>query len=138
MDSQSLLSLHRYWLWSNILRDEFFSHMEPLPLTNTASLMIWFAGKPGMYMAHWYTALYVVIEAYQKSDLRDDVIDELLESPLVQKLRWFRNGTSHFQPDYFDTKFAELMIEKDSAKWIQNVASEFGRFFLEKLGVNRG
>jgi len=87
-------------------------------------------------MAHWYTALYVVIEAYQESDLSDSALDRLLESPLVQNLKRFRNGTSHFQPHYFDKKFTDLMIEKDGAKWIQEVAFEFGRFFLEKLSLN--
>ena len=89
-----------------------------------------------MYMAHWYTALYVVIEAYQESNLKDVALDKLLQSPLVQNLKRFRNGTSHFQPHYFDQRFTDLMMEKDGAKWIQEVASEFGRFFLENLSLD--
>jgi len=136
MAPEALLSLHRYWIWSNLLRDEFFKNIEPLPLPNTASLTLWFSGMPGMYMAHWYTALYVVIEAYQESNLKDVALDKLLQSPLVQNLKRFRNGTSHFQPHYFDQRFTDLMMEKDGAKWIQEVASEFGRFFLENLSLD--
>jgi hypothetical protein len=73
------------------------------------------------YMSYYYGGLYVVIEGWRDQGLSDPTIDELLQSSHVNALRKYRNGSFHFQADYFNDKFLALMAVTDGPKWIQAV-----------------
>ena len=65
-------------------------------------------------------------------NLSDSKIDELLLSDNVDSLRKYRNGTFHFQKDYFDSRFLKIVkYSESSVPWIHELYKEFGRYFLE-------
>lgn len=82
-------------------------------------------------MSYWYGGLYVVIEGWKELKLKDNIIDSLLDSPNVDLLRRYRNGTFHFQRNYFDERLLRFMRDGiDCVPWIRNLNQEFGRYFL--------
>ena len=126
------LTLHRYWIWANRLRELFDLSITEKDIEHEKNFPIWFADDPGLLMSHWYAALYVVIEGYQEIGLKDNIIDSLITSPYVDLLRRYRNGVCHFQKDYFDNRFVNFMEPPDIVKWIRSLNLEFGRFFIEQ------
>jgi hypothetical protein len=128
---QELAAFHRYFIWANRLRTEFdqilASGTRPTDLAST-----WFADGHGMFMSHWYAALYVVVEGWRELGFHDNEIDTLLSSSNVGHLRRYRNGVCHFQPTYLDARFVELMSSSGSVAWIRQLNSAFGRWFLEE------
>ena len=84
-----------------------------------------------LYMSYWYGGLYVVIEGWRELELTDETVDRLLESPNVDLLRRFRNGTYHFQKQYFDSRFLDLIVEGENVvQWVRGVREAFSQFFL--------
>jgi hypothetical protein len=124
---REFLTLHRYFIWANRMRthlDEVLSKGAPVEETKTQIESL-------LYMSYWYGGLYVVIEGWRELKLTDPVIDTLLQSPNVQLLRRYRNGTFHFQRKYLDERFTDLFAKgTDVVAWVRNLNSEFGRYFL--------
>lgn len=139
MDAK-LHTLHRYWIWANRLHQNFDAALERfgVPKADGVGLVGWFANDPGLFMSYWYAALFVVVEGFKELNLRDAKLDALLQSPNVEFLRRYRNGVDHFQEDYFDRRFTEIMGPPESATWVRNLHSEFGRFFLEQFAGTGG
>lgn len=126
------ISLHRYWIWANALRTHFDEHLKAESKEKKKDIS-WFADYEGVFLSHWYAALFVVIEGWQQTLLKDPVIDDLLLSPNVELLRRFRNGVCHFQIIYFDDRFIEFMAEPTTVAWVRTLNAEFGRYFLQIL-----
>lgn len=129
MATDSLITLHRYYIWANKLRVDFQNILKNKGKLSKAKYDI----EALMYMSLWYGMLYVVIEGWQNLKLNDEIIDKLLKSQYTNLLKRYRNGVFHFQKKYKDERFDNLDKEKDAVKWIVDVNKEFGRFFLEKL-----
>ena len=83
------------------------------------------------YMSYYYGGLYVLIEGWRKLRLSDPTIDALLQSPHVDALKMYRNGSFHFHPDYFNNKFLALVAITDAPIWIQSVRDAFSAWFLK-------
>lgn len=123
-------SLHRYFLWTDRMR----VHCEQVLRNKTANIE--FGSQEhlefNLYSSFWYGELYVVIEGWRELKLSDPAIDSLLNQKIhVGHLKRYRNGTFHFQKNYFDKRFIDLISEKDSAKWIRSLNQEFSRYFLD-------
>ena len=133
------VSLHRYWMSANKMRQCFekslgtsgvkwveFAKKDPL-----RGSVMFMCDEPGIFMSHWYGSLSAVIEGWKSLKLTYPPLDTLLQSPNVRRLREFRNGAFHFQPEYFSPKFADFMHERSSVKWVREVSSRFGEYFLK-------
>ena len=82
------------------------------------------------YMSYWYGGLYVVIEGYRRLKLRDMAIDKLLLSRNTMLLKKFRDGVFHYQPQYFDNRFMNLITQgKGVVQWVSSLHREFDRLF---------
>lgn len=128
---EKLLSLHRYYIWANRFREYFESTLgnkEP-----DEPVRAEFADDTCMFLAQWYTALYVVIEGWQELKLSDSEIDRLIASPNTELLRRFRNGVCHFQGQYFDARFSEVITAEGLVGWVRELNREFSRYFLDEL-----
>jgi len=126
----SIYTLHRYYIWANKLRTDFYqvlgNHV-PSDIVSTKS-----GFEELLYMSYWYASLYVVIEGWRDLNLNDSKIDILLSSPNVDLLKRYRNGVFHFQKNYFDNRFSDLIVNGiNVVEWITELNREFGRFFLE-------
>lgn len=131
MTTDSLITLHRYYIWANKLRVDFQNILKNKNKISKAEYEI----ESLMYMSLWYGMLYVVIEGWLELKFKDQVIEDLLKSKYTNLLKQYRNGVFHFQKKYKDEKFEDLDKEKDAVKWIVDLNKELGRFFLEKLKV---
>ena len=129
MATDSLITLHRCYIWANKLRVDFQSILENKGKISKAKYEI----ESLMYMSLWYGMLYVVIDGWQNLKLKDEVVDELLKSKYTKSLKRYRNGVFHFQKKYKDIRFEELDRERGAVSWVIKLNKEFGRFFLEKL-----
>ena len=125
----SVYTLHRYYIWANAMRAHFDKVLnEKKPHRKGWDI------ESRMYMSFWYATLFVVIEGWGKSRLSDSRIDNLLSSPNVSLLRRYRNGVFHFQAQYDDERFIELIRDGENVvEWIRNLNQELGRFFLDRL-----
>lgn len=120
-----VVALHKYFIRANKMRTDFD---ELLKVNGPAKQL-----DLDICMSYWYAGLYVVIEGWNELKLNDAKIDTLLKmAEFVGLLRRYRNGVFHFQADYFDKRFVDVLSqEKDYVKWIRKLNSELGRFFLE-------
>ena len=120
--------LEKYDAWLNELKNRGLAEHGPSLL-----LTMMHADDYGIFMFYWYSAMFVVIEGYLELRLSDPGIDRLLDSPNVNLLKRCRNGTFHFQKDYFTPKHLEFMEQKDSVSWIREVTAAFSQFFLREI-----
>ncbi|MBI3781684.1 MAG: hypothetical protein HY278_11610 [candidate division NC10 bacterium] len=131
-----LVTLHRYYIWAN----KFRTHFDKILAEGTIrepNALIWFADETGLFLSYWYASLYVVVEGWDELGCRDDEIDGLLTSPNVEHLRRYRNGVCHFQRQYLDDRFIELMSSPNSVEWVRRLNMAFGRYFLTELTRRR-
>jgi hypothetical protein len=129
-------SLYRYFIWADRLR-EYFERAIPKDL-RTSVESTW-ANDYGLFMAHWYGALYVVVEGWKNMALEDAVINKLLESPNVELLKRFRNGAFHFQKEYLDHRFVDFWNDsKQTVPWVRQLNNAFSQFFLKEMSSRAG
>jgi hypothetical protein len=122
-------ALHRYLIWSIHMRDQCLLISDKVP-DDPFEKKLWLI-RPFMWLALWLSLLYVVAEGYPELGLRDPLIDKMLTSPHVDLLRRFRNGAFHFQRDYFDPRFTDVLSSEAVADWAVRLHNEFKRFFGE-------
>lgn len=134
---EEFMSLHRYYLAANLQREQFDrlivayaeEHGEPPQYGGEGWHESWLA------MSYWYAGLYVVIEGWRELGLHDDRVDPLLESPNVELLRRYRNGTFHYQRRYWSERLIELIQDgEDVPAWVRDLNRMFGRYFLIRFG----
>ncbi|HTQ30633.1 MAG TPA: hypothetical protein VMI53_05430 [Opitutaceae bacterium] len=128
--------LHRYFIAANRLRTYFVESLarNPPPQGTEEKLRWWIRANiddVGIFMALWYGSLYVVIEGWRELGLSDPMIDPFLVSPHVENLRRYRNGAFHFQKEYFDSRFTEIMQDSaSSVPWVHQLTEALGEYFL--------
>lgn len=129
-----IITLHRYFIWADRMRVHFDDVLINL---RKKSISPEFMKKQEdidtfLYMSLWYATFYVLIEGWQELKFEDAKIDALLKSKNVDLLRRYRNGVFHFQKEYMDKRFTELMTEgEEIAIWIRELREEFSRWFLD-------
>jgi len=134
---EELLSLHRYFLAANQQRVEFERVLREHAAEHGGAPV--YAGEnwneSWLWMSYWYAGLYVVIEGWRDLGLADEEVDRLLNSPNVDLLRRFRNGTFHYQRKYWSEKLVELIRDGDNVpQWVSELNRMFGRYFLIRSG----
>jgi hypothetical protein len=130
-----LVSLHKYFIWANYMRTQFYKILEhnyKLTNRNSDDPNLQMVSEKYIFMSYWFAGLYVVIEGWRTLKLQDDKIEQLLKSPNVSLLKFFRNGVFHFQKKYSDSRFLNF-IEKgfNNVEWVTNLHREFNRYFLQ-------
>ena len=93
-DATRIYAWARYVFWTEVEGQQYGAY----ELAEDESPL----GVGSVLMLHFYSALWVAIEAWRECPLTDETIDELLTDPAfeknVQLLRRFRNGVYHYQP----------------------------------------
>jgi hypothetical protein len=144
--SGSILTLHRYFCWASklqgLVKEAIGVHEETaraerersgIDLSKASSEAIeWLeisqlvSSDFGLYMFHYYGALYVVVEGFRELELQDNTVETLLTSPNTDALRRTRNGTFHFQRDYFSPKLLDRDLDQDQfIDWVEKLHDAF-------------
>jgi hypothetical protein len=53
--------------------------------------------------------------------------------PNVELLKRYRNGVCHFQRNYSDLRFLDLINGQGVVSWVRELNLAFGRYLLERL-----
>lgn len=98
---EEIMSLHRYFIHANKMRVLFDEVLERNKNSETKEFQI----ESTMYMSIWYGLLYTVIEGWRRLALSDEQINNLLLQKDNIDLLWlYRNGTFHYQKEYYSDK----------------------------------
>src|SRR5208282_3830685 len=109
-----IYSLHRYFLWAIHMNDLFKAALlerGPIDLRAWTKESI----RAFEYMSYWHAGLFVVVEGWQSLGLHDSVLDKLLASPNVGLLKRFRNAVFHYQKNFLDQRFVDMVREGQNA-----------------------
>ena len=135
-----IITLYRYFAYAAQMRTLFRQQMDKegkewlkMMGEDKAGLMLFLFSSPGLYLMYSYAGIYLVIEGWKDLGLLDPTIDKLIESPFVDRLRLFRNATFHYQKDPMSWKHLQFFgtEEERTEKWLNEIYSEFSRFFTE-------
>lgn len=131
MIKEEIFSLHKYFIISDFLHNDFHNYIK-----NNKNREF-FIIESSYKMSLWYSTLYVVIEWWQENKLEDKNINNLLLNNLenLEKLRKFRNWTFHYQKKYWNNKITKILNDTNFIKWIENLHSEFSKYFLNYFNV---
>lgn len=130
-DEQGVHSLHRYFLWSNRMRQhlgESSVEQGPIPTDDEKAIAAWLSA-PLAYQFTWAIYLQALIEGWQELGLHDDAVNELLKSPHRDVLRRLRNGAAHFQRDYWHDKFVGFLKSPEAMMWMGHLHDAFEWYF---------
>jgi len=132
-----IITLYRYFAYAGHMRDLYRREVNEdwlkLLSADMSALLLFFYSAPGIYLLYSYSGIYLVIEGWKDRNLSDPKIDGLLDSPFVDRLRLFRNATFHYQKEPISWKHLQFFgtEEEQTEKWLNNLYSEFERFFRE-------
>ena len=130
--AMALSVLHKYWIWSNLLRIKFTEQITKTE--GVQNLQIFYLSEVGVYMMYWYSSLYVVIEGYKKFKMKNLDVDKLLnDCDKLELLKRFRNGAFHVQKEYFNEKYLDFIIAKNSAEWVARLSDAMGKYLLYEM-----
>jgi hypothetical protein len=131
-DEEEGISLLRYFLWADCLRNSFEKALRQTGCVDISSSE---GFNVAMYMSLWYGCLYAVIEGWYALSLKEREIDSLLTSPHVSLLRRYRNATFHYQKKYMHEKFTDFIYEgESSAVWVRAVHDAFADYISTQYG----
>lgn len=120
----SFVSLCRYRTWSTTLRAIALPALhearpqDGLLLTPTVALI-----------SYWLVSLRVVCEGWDELGLEDQDVDRLVASPHVKLLQRYRNGVCHFQRDFADDRFQDLISNDAAVRWLEELDKAFEAYF---------
>jgi hypothetical protein len=132
-----VLMLYRYFAYAAFMRRRFRDESDPewfqMLMADKSGLVMFFLSPPGIYLMYSYAGIYLVIEGWRDLGLNDQKIDELLQSPFVDRLRRFRNATFHYQKDLVSWKHLDCFgtEEERTEVWLNQLYRELERFFAE-------
>ena len=132
---ESIVSLYRYYLMAARMRAHFRQALGSDPWLERMHKAPQFAGylltvdACAVYMTLWYGTLFVLIEGWQKLDLKDARIDFLLQSGNVELLKHYRNGTFHFHRGLVSPICRKIMTSEDQVEWTERVSDAFKEYF---------
>lgn len=132
-----IITLYRYFAYAAHMRDLYRREVNEdwlkMLSDDMAGLLLFFYSAPGIYLQYSYAGIYLVIEGWKDLKLSDPKIDELFDSPFLDRLRVFRNATFHYQKEPISWKHLQFFgtEEEQTEKWLNNLYSELERFFRE-------
>ena len=135
-----LLSLHKYWIYSNKMKISFDEELKriakletPLKEDFETSHQLYLADY-GVFRAYWYSSLYIVIEAWPSLVKNSDHdITNLLNETYINHLRLFRNSTFHFQEEMYPEKASMVDQDDHFVQWIRTIHTKLGEYILKEV-----
>lgn len=130
LNNDEFLVIHRHWMWSNIMRQNFDNELKKLQGGKPRKGL--FADYLGAYMCTWYGLLFGVLEVVKIEKLDIEGLEDL--DTIYHELRKFRNAVFHPQPKYWSQKFVPFLTAPNSVTKIRKIHDALGKYFLEEGG----
>lgn len=132
-EPEELAALHKYFLNASAMKRHYEDRVHQQGLARSPEHPDW--AEQWIYLSLWYATLFVVAEGWVSGNFNDSEIASLLEdAEKWRALRRFRNGTLHFQTDYFDRRLVDFVVlGADSAEWVRALHSALGRGLLTHM-----
>ncbi len=129
MEHEYFLSLHRHWIWANLIKMHFDSRLAHDDIKDPEVFIVQPAGT---YMCVWYGVLFAVCEGLREKGI---VIPEVQQGidEIYDSLRLFRNAVFHVQPRYWSDKLHGFVALEGSALKVRRVHEGIGNWFLTEL-----
>ncbi|MDD5130759.1 MAG: hypothetical protein PHS66_06930 [Candidatus Omnitrophica bacterium] len=135
MDKEQFFTLHRHWMWSNVIKTDFAMEIKKqLGGEDTPKAEIIMPDKYGAYMSIWYGLLFVVLEGLKEEKVIIPEIEDDIKH-IYEPLRLYRNAVFHPQKKYWSPKLFKIMEDGNSVDKIWKVHKRLGEYFLE--GINK-
>ena len=131
MDDEKLMTLHRHFMWCNIIKKHFEGEIQK-SIKSKIDLEESIADYYGAYMSIWYGMLFGLLEALK----HEKVIIQEIENDIndiYEPLRFYRNAVFHPQPKYWSNKLLKIMEDKASAGKLWKIHKRLGKYFLEEM-----
>lgn len=137
MNNEEFITLHRHYIWCNILKNNFENENQKLIDSNSETdIDTVMSDYYGAYMSIWYGMLFAVLEVFKKKKISMPEI-EIDVADIYDSLRLYRNAVFHPQPEYWSPAFFKIMKVKDSVAKIRKVHDHLGRYFLKEMQERR-
>jgi hypothetical protein len=123
----------RYLYAAQVLKEQFAASLD---LPDVDGFVYWHNPTSFVWLTHYYSSLYVVIEAWQELKLHSPLIDFLLEHQqgTISLLKRFRNGTFHYQKELEHPKYWQLLQTGEKATLLIHLLHDsFVRYYWEWL-----
>ena len=133
MNDEELMTLHRHYMWCNIIKKNFEKEIQKS--IDTKSKVDIEAVMPdyyGAYMSIWYGMLFGVLEVFKNKEINILEIENDIND-VYDSLRLYRNAVFHPQPQYWSPKLLEIMKDKHSAEKIWKIHNRLGKYFLDEM-----
>lgn len=133
MDNEKFITLHRHWMWSNIMKQHFDTELQK---DQNLAKNFNIADKEGAYMLLWYALLFSVLETFKDSKIKFPPIQEDIKS-VYSPLKDLRNAVFHPQNKYWSRKLNKFLETKGTPEKIRRIHSFLGGYFLEEINKRR-
>jgi hypothetical protein len=133
------IALHNHWI-SAVGAKQFLQASAPLenPFSRLEPELLKLAQRNAelLRLCNFYALMYVVIEGYQKADIKDETLDRLLSnSEQVELLKLCRHSVFHYHKNPLSSQLLGFLRAPNSGPWIRAVYDAFEELFEEKLPV---
>lgn len=114
MNDEELATLHRHYMWCNIIKGDF--DKEGKKFINSKTKVDMDEVMPdyyGAYMSIWYGMLFGVLEVFKNKKISIPAIENDIND-IYDSLRLYRNAVFHPQPKYWSDKLLKIMEDPQS------------------------
>ena len=130
---EKLMTLHRHFMWCNIIKKNFENEIsKSLKSNSKIDMEEVIADYYGAYMSIWYGMLFGVLEALKDEKIIIPEINWHI-TDIYEPLRLYRNAVFHPQPEYWSSKLLKITEDEDSVKKIWTVHNIIGKYLLEEM-----
>jgi hypothetical protein len=98
MDDRQFTTLHRHWIWSNVMKKSFDAELPNWPREGR-NVINSLAEPGGTYMCLWYGLPFSVLDVLIKNRVSIPEIDADIRD-IFRPLKLFRNAVFHPQKRY--------------------------------------
>ena len=124
-----------YWLRANLMRERFYEKFNRGSEHNFNEHF--FVSHQFTYMSFWYASLYSVVEGYEKLQLDDNSINQLLASSNLETLRKFRHSVTGFHKDYYNSNLViPLLTSTTAVSWVNHLHFSLGKYLTAEISKN--
>ena len=137
MNSEQFMTLHRHWIWCEIIKGSFELEIKKHPPDKVKQKMEHLMlGPYGAYMSIWYGMLFSILETLKGENVTIPNVESEIKD-IYKPLRLYRNAVFHPQPKYWSHKLFEIMKDTESSSKIWKTHNAISKYFLKEIDTRR-